>query len=127
MSSDTPGGAARGDESEDRVVLYRGVSEHHERYREALLGIALPRDPIHGHNDPEAHNIGDTMSVFVSFTRSRDIAEAKALSGGAMQGVVLRAAVPRSRVVESPDEFDEEEVLVIGGVTNAETEMVFRK
>ena len=127
LSSDTPGGAERGDKNEDKVVLYRGVSEHHAKYREALLGIALPRDPIHGHRNPEDHNLGDTMSVFVSFTRSQSVAEAKALNYGAARGVVLRATVPRSRIVESPNKFDEDEVLVIGGVTNAETYMVFGK
>lgn len=49
-----------------RVTLYRGVASTHPVegiYEQALLGNAFP---IGGHNDPIAHSLGDTNSIFTS-------------------------------------------------------------
>jgi RHS repeat-associated protein len=110
------------DNDEEEIELYRGVgsprendSEYfHERFRLATLGTAIPRG---GHSSPERHNGGDTDSIFTSWTTDQQVAEAEA--SFPFRGVVLTKKFPASRLVASPDEYDESEVLVIGPVTGA--------
>jgi hypothetical protein len=113
---------AAGEAAEQFITLYRGVTKGHPGYDEATAGMAFPRG---GHADPESHNIGDTESVFTSWTTDRQVAEFFATKYGG-PGVVLTKQFPSSRLVTSPDVADEAEVLVTGAVYNAKVEVVRR-
>ena len=105
--------AARDKSEEERgIPLYRGVPPDHPGFLFALEGTAIP---IGGHDNPIAHNAGDTNSIFTSWTTNPAIAERFAGPGG----VVLFKNIPPSRTVPSPDRFGEQEVLVVGPVTGA--------
>jgi hypothetical protein len=101
----------------DKVTLWRGVDKHHPGYSNAEKGMARPRG---GHSDPELHNLGDTDSVFTSWTRNREQANyfASKYSG---EGIILEKEfdIPNNRLYDSPDSYDEQEVLVRGTVFNA--------
>jgi len=82
-----------------------------------MQGIAEPRG---GHSDPQRHNDGDTKSIFTSWTRDRTVAERRAQESG----IILEEEfpIPSNRFITYPyydDSFCEEEVLVIGTVTDA--------
>ncbi|WP_377479990.1 MAG: polymorphic toxin-type HINT domain-containing protein [Microcoleus anatoxicus] len=97
--------------------LWRGVDKDSPAYPNAEKGIARPRG---GHSDPEMHNIGDTDSVFTSWTRDKWQAEyfATKYTG---EGIVLEKEfeVPNKRFYESPDMMNEKEVLIRGLVNDA--------
>lgn len=99
------------------VTVYRGVWDDHPSIGDALKGKATPW----GMNDaspimsPVRHNAGETRSIFTSWTRNPALAAERADVGG----VVLRFEVPKSRLIRSPDIFDEAEVLIPGRVTGA--------
>jgi hypothetical protein len=61
------------------------------------------------------HNMGDTRSVYTSWTTDPALATERAGPGG----VVLQQTFPASRLVTSPDLFGEGEVLVTGPVRGA--------
>ena len=68
------------------------------------------------HSSPYQHNSGNTQSVFTSWTTDPGMAHAHAMPGG----VVLKKTVPTSSLIESPDIFNESEVLLEGIVSGAE-------
>lgn len=118
------------DDEEEEIELYRGVpfgteghpDWYHERFRLALEGTALPRG---GHATPAQHNEGDTRSIYTSWTTDISVAEdnAKYPTGG----VILTKKFPRSRLVESPDVYEESEVLVVGPVYGASVKWIPRR
>ncbi len=99
----------------EETSLYRGVASDHPGYQNALQGKAAPRG---GPATVEEHNLGDTRSEFTSWTTDPEVAKGMSYPGG----VVMR--VPQSsvagRLLQSPDLFDESEVLIRGPVTGAE-------
>jgi RHS repeat-associated protein len=119
-TSGTGAFAASGGDGGD-TLLYRGVTEGHPGYDEATAGMAFPRG---GHADPALHNIGDTESIFTSWTRHRSMAEWYATKNG--NGVVLKQTFPASRLVRSPDLAGEGEVLVVDEVVRAFVRFVTR-
>ena len=106
--------------SDELVTIYRGVTEGHPGYRAALEGKAIPRG---GHSDPVLHNMGDTESVFTSWTTDRSMADFFATKYGG-PGVRLELTVPQSRVGWSPNVHQEAEVLLKGPVSGAKVEHV---
>ncbi|MFN0140348.1 MAG: RHS repeat domain-containing protein [Pyrinomonadaceae bacterium] len=116
------------DEEEEEIELFRGVPAPddgmpdwaNERFQLAKQGIALPRG---GPASPREHNEGDTDSIFTSWTVEEGIATGRAKSWGT-GGVVLSKKFPRSRLVQSPDNFDEGEVLVIGPVSGSNVKWI---
>jgi RHS repeat-associated protein len=101
---------------DDGDILYRGVTNGHPGYENALIGTAIPRG---GTASPQDHNEwDDTRSIYTSWTRSYEWAKyyANRNPGG---GVILTAKIPKSRQVKSPDVYREQEVLVTGIVTGA--------
>ena len=102
---------------DDGVPLYRGVPVGHPGYADALQGIASPRG---GHSNPMAHVVGDTRSIFTSWTYDPYVAMDYARRGGS-GGVILFKNIEPSRIVPAPDPFKEgdHEVLVRGVVTGA--------
>ncbi len=98
--------------------LYRGVWPEHPDYNAALNGDVTPTGwgKPGPKLTPEEHNGGAIgLSDHTSWTTSRKLAEKRA-----KDGVVLR--IPRGTYseVESPDYFDEAEVLIFGPVRAAE-------
>lgn len=105
-------------DSDDHIrgpIVYRGVATNHPDYKNALMGIATP---IGGHNDPKRHNLGNTNSIFTSWSLDRNIANYYANRSGT-PGVVLVYRVSPDRMVPSPDFFHQREVLIPGIVTGA--------
>ena len=102
-------------ETSEKVNLYRGVASDHPGYNDALNGAARPRG---GSATAIEHNRGDTRSEFTSWTTDPEVAKGMSYPGG----VVMR--IPQSsvagRLVQSPDLFDESEVLIRGPVHGAE-------
>ena len=96
-------------------TVYRGVRSTHPGYKNATQGIANPRRSIFGHKNPALHNAGNTKSKFTSWTTDRNIA--KRFSGN--DGVILETTVPKSRLIFTPDKFQEKERLILGPVRNA--------
>ena len=74
--------------------------------------------------DPLLHNQGDTDSEFTSWSRDIEVAkaEAKIPSGG----VLLTKKFPRSQTEKhvSPNEHDEDEVLIEGTVYGASVKWI---
>ncbi|MDF5755100.1 RHS repeat-associated core domain-containing protein [Spongiactinospora sp. TRM90649] len=104
----------------DDDYLYRGVPEGHWFYGLALRGIAVPRG---GHTDPARHNGGNTQSVFTSWTTDLDGVARDAADEFGPPGIVLRInrrSVAANRVFDSPDIYDESEVLIAGVQGGAE-------
>jgi RHS repeat-associated protein len=101
----------------DLASLYRGVHADHPALAEAKAGNV---EPIGGHSDPALHNGGNNRSIFTSWTTDPGIAYDVASEYGP-GGVVLRVPAPSvaGRTVESPDIYDESEVLITGKVTGA--------
>ena len=97
-----------------KITLWRGVSKDHPSFQEAEQGIAKPRG---GHDDPITHNLGNTQSIFTSWTREKEIAERRAKK----EGIILEKDFPtdENSLETTPDIYCEEEVLVRGIVTNA--------
>ncbi len=71
-----------------------------------------------GHNNPTAHNEGNTSSIFTSWTTNPAVA-ARFASIGGPGGVVHFKNFNIRQVVPSPDRYSEHEILVIGPVTGA--------
>ena len=92
------------------------MTEGHGGFDDAVDGIAKPRG---GHDSPELHNDGDTESIFTSWSPDVSVADHFATRFG-KPGVKLKADIPKSQLVESPDAHEEAEVLVTGVVVGAE-------
>lgn len=113
--SPCPAGAAG-----EGTPIYRGVASNHNVFPDAEQGIASPGD-VAGHADVLAHNAGDTWtSRLTSWSTDPEVAEGFA----GKNGVVLQTTIEEMQargvnMLESPDYFDEDEVLLegrIGGV-----------
>ena len=87
----------------------------HPDYLNAKKGMAVPYG---GHNDPDAHNMGDYKSIYTSWSFSRNVADYHANKNGA-GGVVLIKRFKLSQTVPSPDGMNEGEMLVPGVVKGA--------
>lgn len=98
------------------IPLWRGIPVGHPGYVDATQGIARPRG---GNATPTRHNLGDTNSIYTSWTSNPFYAQDRAGSGG----IVLFKNIPLSQTVLSPNLYDdvepEFEVLVKGTVTGA--------
>jgi hypothetical protein len=92
------------------VDVYRGVGAEHPQIANARQGIVNPRG---GSATVLEHNLGNTNSVYTSWTTDISIAEEFAGMHGP-GGVILRDRVPRSFLIDSPDLFGESEVLRMG-------------
>jgi hypothetical protein len=103
------------DDEDEMITLYRGVYANHPGYHDAENGMAVPWGLEGGHNNPARHNAGDNYSIFTSWTRTKKIAKAFAGKGG----IVLIKKFKKSQTLESPDKFNEGEVLIPGIVTGA--------
>jgi photosystem II stability/assembly factor-like uncharacterized protein len=101
-----------------KITLYRGVPRGHPDYLNALKGVATPLGGSTGHSDPNKHNEGNTLSVFTSWSLSRQIANQYATVNSA-GGVVLVKQFYIYETVPSPDHYEEFEILVPGVVTGA--------
>ncbi|MFI7643439.1 polymorphic toxin-type HINT domain-containing protein [Nonomuraea sp. NPDC049400] len=104
----------------DDDYLYRGIPEGHWFYKNALRGIA---PPLGGHRDPARHNGGNTRSIFTSWTTDLDGVARDAADEMGPPGIVMRirkSAVSPNRIFDSPDIYDESEVLIAGTQTGAE-------
>ena len=107
---------------ENKILLFRGIPEHHEMYNYALSGISKP---FGGHSSHINHRDGDTRSVFTSWSKSLHIAHKYAsndLQFNPCNGVILVKefiADEKSMInMTKYDIFVEDEVLVIGQVNN---------
>ncbi len=99
----------------EEVSLYRGVASDNPGYNDALNGIARPRG---GPATAAEHNLGDTRSGFTSWTTDPDVAKGMSYPGGVVMRIAQSSVA--SRLVQSPDLFDESEILIRGLVTGAE-------
>ncbi len=110
-----------GTDDKNTIILYRGVNGKHPGLFEARMGIAIPWG---GHSDPDEHNFGNVRSNFTSWSEFQDVAEHRAdlWASEGFSGVVLRKEFHKRdpRIVTSPDEHQEGEVLIMGPVYNAQ-------
>ncbi|WP_112270647.1 RHS repeat-associated core domain-containing protein [Lentzea terrae] len=98
--------------------LFRGVWPEHPNYEDALKGDAVPTGwGKEGTKlTPDEHNAGMMgLSDYTSWTTSPELAVRRARGG-----VVLRVSRADYQTVESPDYFNEAEVLIYGPVRGAE-------
>jgi RHS repeat-associated protein len=107
------------------VILWRGIDSSSRNYPNAKKGIARPRG---GHSNPEDHNLGDTDSVFTSWSTKKSQAEYFATKY-TEQGIVLEKEfeLPSNRLYKSPNNYDEGEILVRGTVFGAKVIYFNRK
>lgn len=111
-------------------IVYRGIDALHPALEDAKLGRVMPGD-IFGNVTPEEHNRGgfSSKSPYTSWTKSREIAEAHARWNGP-GGVLLSVEMSEPTVgdtwswVESPDVYDEQEVLLRGQRSGATVELL---
>lgn len=83
----------------------------YQSYLNAKQGIVIPRGWPNGHNDPEAHVLGNTNSVFTSWSSDPRVARIYAGSGG----VFLTGRFRRSEIINmSHLAGDEQEMLIVG-------------
>jgi RHS repeat-associated protein len=94
---------------EETITLYRGVNESHTLFAEQSLGGVRPNHPWwkfwEGAASAYEHNVvpGATLrSPFTSWTTDPEVAMNFALRPGG-GGVVIRAEVPLSQVLQSPN------------------------
>jgi hypothetical protein len=105
--------------------IYRGVHAYHPALADAMLGKAVPGD-IRGTVSPKDHNKGGVSgaSPYTSWTTDREVAEYHARLFGP-GGVVLQfpgggpGPGDAWRWEPSPDEFEEQEVLLHGARSGA--------
>lgn len=120
LRTDDVSGAVQGDPGEPggaeaKTPIYRGVASDHHAFDDAREGVARPGDPA-GSADPDLHNAGFTPKTrLTSWSTSRQVAEGFA----GEDGVVLETSIEDLQargipVLQSPDNFDEGEVLVEG-------------
>jgi len=114
----------------DPVTIYRGVNEGHVVYKQALKGEAVPNkrwwDIFTKESTPYEHNAvpgGTRNSPYTSWTTNPEVAENFALRPKGT-GVVLRIAIPRSRLVASPNL--KEVLLIQNGKVVSESEVLVR-
>jgi RHS repeat-associated protein len=98
---------------DDDDYIYRGVSRNHFGYDDARSGVARPRG---GSSTPAQHNEGFTDSPYTSWTTDLDVARDFA----GEDGVVLRIRRTGQNLVQSPDAYNESEILIQGIFRGAE-------
>jgi len=112
------------------ITVYKGIPvDNKEAFQSGLKGTvrspqgkAISKDFCEKINSAIAHNWGTTDTTWTSWTRSKHIARLHAGNGG----IVLTANVgPEygTKLMWSPDEYLEQEVLVEGTVSNAVVEI----
>ena len=95
------------------ITLYRGVATDHDKYKEALLGIAVPGNDK-GEWNPIKHNTGKTKnSIFTSWTTDEKVANYFGTKNGE-KGIVLKKKFNIENIIPSPDFFHQGEWLVPG-------------
>ena len=111
----------------ERVKLYRGVNNTSPAYTAAKKGNVSPRG---GNASALEHNLGNTESIFTSWTTDIKVATNFALRPSG-KGVILTADILKSKLVKSPNQktinliqspgkvISEAEILVKGNITNA--------
>ena len=111
VAADDAGSAA----AEEGTAIYRGVAQNHNAFEDAEQGIASPGD-VAGHADVLAHNAGDTWtSRLTSWSTDPEVAEGFAGKGGVVLQTTVEEMEARGvNILESPDYFDESEVLLEG-------------
>jgi RHS repeat-associated protein len=121
----SPTTCAANEQKEINVTLWRGVPKDHPKYSFAQKGIA---QPFGGHSDPDNHNLGDTYSVFTSWTLRKNEAKRFATRNNIIDGIILEKefTIPDKRLYVSPDSFGEQEILVRGSVFGAKVIYVKR-
>ncbi len=108
---------------EETMTLYRGVPADHDVpaiYEAATKGKAVPRG---GNSTPEQHNRGLTDSDFTSWTTNDAVARTYGANGGP-GGVLMTKTVPKSEIVQSPNNYREAEVLLKGTVHSDSHELL---
>jgi len=106
-----------------KITLYRGVPLGHPMYTAAQEGMAIHLGFLDGHKDPYRHILGDTYSIFTSWSVSPVVALRFAYSGstiapGKPGGIVLEQTFSLSQLIFAPgfDPYNEGEFLIIGVV-----------
>ena len=111
----------------ERVKLYRGVNNTSPAYTAAKKGNVSPRG---GNASALEHNLGNTESIFTSWTTDIKVATNFALRPSGKR-VILTADILKSKLVKSPNQktinliqslgkvISEAEILVKGNITNA--------
>jgi len=100
------------------MPIFRGVASNHECFADARQGIASPGD-VAGHADVYAHNVldGRRGSRLTSWSTEREVAGGFA----GKNGVILQAIIEEMQArgvnfLESPDVYDEAEILIEGRI-----------
>ena len=107
------------------LTLLRGVASDSPAYEDALNGIAQARG---GDASALAHSLGDTDSIYTSWTSDLETAMSRATNGGTTNGAVLTytfapgEAIPVAENVEAM--MEEYEFLVTKRVTGAKVQKV---
>jgi len=107
--------------NDDTIILYRGVSGNHVKFKEALKGIVRPKG---GDKTASQHNRGETDSIYTSWSTERWVAEDWALTDNPKQAVILEKEFKISELVYSPDFSFESEKLIIGEILYAKVSMI---
>ncbi len=129
--SPKPEPSAGDSEGDDLMTLYRGVQNNEDNHKKNVLslnGIAIPRarnNPT-AHYHAQLHNDGVTeTSIFTSWTTNEQTANQIAINGDLPNGVVLTKQFRKDQLgPNSPDRFEEGEILVPGMVINAKPKIV---
>ncbi len=123
-------------EKEQMVTLYRGVSSEAKgsMYFEAMQGIAIPNGfrqiatTWGPHRDMEAHAGGDNLSIWTSWSTSKesakDFATGVAMYENGIPGIIMSKKFRVSEVVPNPYNPQEAEWLIPGVVYGAKVEYV---
>ena len=108
------------------VTIYRGVSAEHDYFADAVEGVATPKGLFGGHADPDLHNLGNTNSIFTSWTTNPDEAlrwarqvdnPILADKGRVLvQKVNLDDLYQDGKIVYALDRHDEFEILRVGEI-----------
>jgi len=105
------------------VTLYRGIGpdaghQHGRDLRqEAILdNQVLGYDPQHGHTDCVEHHQGSNVSQFSSWTYSKK--NATECFASEVGGIIVQGNFQKGEIKESPNMYNEKEILVRGNVEN---------
>lgn len=80
------------------------MATNHDKYKEALVGYAVPGD-VDGVWNPKKHNLGKTEnSIFTSWTKDKKVANYFATKNGE-NGVILEKTFHILELIPSPDFF----------------------
>ena len=138
---DVPAPVDKPQESDDKILLYRGVSSERtendgffkDMYVEAQFGVAIPNGLREGFKLIDAHwsfdkyALGDNYSIFTSWTPRKEVAKRFSNgTNGVYDGVIMSKWFDRKSVFWNSSDaayyLDEGEFLVPGIVTGANVE-----